>query len=175
MDTILRAAVTNYVSDKSERQKMLALVPEIDKRARAIMREGLAGDPQPMPDIIRKVTNEVNGFSPEAKQQFFDVLEKVPMAYQKTNAIFATPEKKAPGGVVTRYHLKVGLLDEDAEVPEDRLECSHEKACVVIWRHGPWVSAVTCTRDLLKARARALQEESARERFIRLGRGRSAG
>src|SRR5262249_37563672 len=27
-----------------------------------------------------------------------DVLDKVPMAYEKTNAIFATPEKKKPGG-----------------------------------------------------------------------------
>ena len=32
------------------------------------------------------------------KTQFFDVIDKVPMAYQKTNAIFATPEKKKPGG-----------------------------------------------------------------------------
>ncbi len=44
------------------------------------------------------MTNEVDGFSPEAKRQFFDVIDKVPMAYQKTNAIFATPEKKTPGG-----------------------------------------------------------------------------
>jgi pyruvate-ferredoxin/flavodoxin oxidoreductase len=44
------------------------------------------------------VTNEVNGFSPAAKQEFFAVLDKIPMAYQKANAIFSTPEKKTPGG-----------------------------------------------------------------------------
>src|SRR5262245_33931659 len=98
LETILRTAVSNYVTDASERHKMLQLMPEIEKRTRDLMREGLAKDPPPLPQIIRKVTNEVNGFSPQAKQQFFDVLDKVPLAYEKTNAIFATPEKKKPGG-----------------------------------------------------------------------------
>ena len=98
LETVLRTAVTHYVSDSSERQKMLQLVPEIEKRTRAMMREGLAKDPVPLPQIIRQVTNEVNGFSPEAKRQFFGVIDKVPLAYEKTNAIFATPEKRKAGG-----------------------------------------------------------------------------
>src|SRR6266536_3473450 len=61
------------------------------------MRAGLAKDPPPLQQIIQKVTNEVNGFSPEAKRQFFDVIDRVPMAFHKANAIFATPEKKNPG------------------------------------------------------------------------------
>ena len=99
LETVLRAAVTNYVTDASERQQMLTLMPEIEKRTREIMRDGLAkGSAQPLPQIVQKVTNEVNGFSPAAKNEFFAVLDKIPMAYQKANAIFATPEKKAPGG-----------------------------------------------------------------------------
>src|SRR6266542_3480499 len=98
LDTVLRAAVANYVTDAGERQKMLQLMPEIEKRTRDMMRAGLAKDPPPIQQIIQKVTHEVNGFSPEAKRQFFDVIDKVPMAYQKANAIFATPEKKTPGG-----------------------------------------------------------------------------
>ncbi|MGE0703998.1 MAG: 2-oxoacid:acceptor oxidoreductase family protein [Vicinamibacterales bacterium] len=98
LETILRTAVANYVSDAGERKKMLSLVPEIERRTRAMMRDGLANDPMPLPTIIRNVTNEVNGFSPEAKRQFFEVIAKVPMAYEKANAIFATPEKRAPGG-----------------------------------------------------------------------------
>src|SRR5262249_46070121 len=98
LQTILRTAVTNYVTDAGERQKMLQLVPEIEKRTRAIMRDALAKMPPPLPEIIRQVTNEVDGFvAPEAKRQFFDIVERVPLAYQKANAIFATPEKKAPG------------------------------------------------------------------------------
>jgi pyruvate-ferredoxin/flavodoxin oxidoreductase len=97
LETILRTAVSHYVTDSSERHKMLQLVPEIERRTRDMMREGLAKEPVPLPQIIRTVTNEVNGFSPEAKRQFFEVIDKVPMAYEKTNAIFATPEKKKPG------------------------------------------------------------------------------
>jgi len=99
LDTVLRAAVSHYVTDAVERQKMLHLVPEIERRTRAIMRDSLAKDPPPLPQIIRQVTNEVDGFvAPEAKRQFFDIIERVPLAYQKANAIFATPEKKIPGG-----------------------------------------------------------------------------
>src|SRR5713101_3614502 len=97
LETVLRTAVVNYVTDPGERQKMLRLMPEIEKRTRDMMRDGLSKDPIPLPKIIQKVTNEVNGFSPEAKRQFFDVIDKVPMAYEKANAIFATPEKKSPG------------------------------------------------------------------------------
>ncbi len=51
----------------------------------------------PLPQILREVTDSVDGFSSEAKQQFFDIIAKVPMAYQKVNAIFSSPERKAPG------------------------------------------------------------------------------
>jgi pyruvate-ferredoxin/flavodoxin oxidoreductase len=99
MDTILRAAITNYVEDSAERQKMLGLVPEIDRRTRELMRDSLAkGTGTPVQTFLRQVTHEVNGFSETAKSQFFNVLDKIPMAYQKTNAIFATPEKRKPGG-----------------------------------------------------------------------------
>ena len=98
LDTMLRTAVVNYVTDSGERAEMLRLMPEIEKRTRALMREGLTTDRPPLPKIIEKVTNEVNGFSAESKRQLFDVISKVPMAYQKTNAIFATPEKRNPGG-----------------------------------------------------------------------------
>jgi len=98
-DTILRTAITNYVDDTSERTKMLGLVPEIDRRTRELMRDAVAKNTgTPLPQLIRQVTHEVNGFSESAKTQLFNVLDKIPMAFQKTNAIFATPEKKKPGG-----------------------------------------------------------------------------
>src|SRR6476659_4536935 len=99
LDTILYTAVSNYVSDGSERQKMLKLLPEISKQTRERMREAVAkNDKTPAQTFIKDVTHAVNGFSPQAKDEFFAVIDKVPMAYQKANAIFATPEKKAPGG-----------------------------------------------------------------------------
>jgi pyruvate-ferredoxin/flavodoxin oxidoreductase len=98
LDTILRTAVQNYVQDPSERQKMLCAIPEIDRRARERMREpAQRKEGPPLPQILREVTSEVDGFSDAAKQDLLAILDKVPMAYQKANAIFATPERKSPG------------------------------------------------------------------------------
>jgi pyruvate-ferredoxin/flavodoxin oxidoreductase len=98
LETILRAAVSNYVSDGDERQKMLNLLPEITHRTQELMRTAIASKAAPLAqEFIRQVTHDVNGFSPKAKEEFFSVIDKVPMAYQKANAIFATPEKKSPG------------------------------------------------------------------------------
>ena len=33
---------------------------------------------------------------PTDMDSFFDAIDKIPMAYQKANAIFATPERKTP-------------------------------------------------------------------------------
>ena len=98
LETVLRTAITNYVTDSTERHKMLALLPEIETRTRTLMREGLTTGGPPLQQLIKTVTNEVNGFSAEAKQQLFNVIDKVPLAYQKVTAIFASPEKKRPGG-----------------------------------------------------------------------------
>jgi pyruvate-ferredoxin/flavodoxin oxidoreductase len=98
LGTMLRTAIMNYVTNPDERVKMLRSLPEIDKRTRDLMKDSVASKSLiPLPQLLRKVTNEVDGFSEEAKQQFFDTIEKVPMAYQKVNAIFSTPERKTPG------------------------------------------------------------------------------
>jgi pyruvate-ferredoxin/flavodoxin oxidoreductase len=98
LETLLRTAITNYVTDAGERGKMLQLLPEIESRTRALMRDEVKNGGTPLPQLIEKATNEVNGFSAAAKQQLFAVIAKIPMAYQKVNAIFATPEKKNAGG-----------------------------------------------------------------------------
>jgi pyruvate-ferredoxin/flavodoxin oxidoreductase len=96
LSTLLSTAVTRYVTNTDDRRKMIAALPEIEKQTRARM---LADIKQgtPLPAIIREVTESVDGFSAESKTQFFNILEKVPMAYQKVNAIFSSPERKAPG------------------------------------------------------------------------------
>jgi len=97
--TVLRTAIGHYVRDPDERAKMLRLVPEIDRRTRELMRKAALdtkGGPLAQ-ELIRQVTNEVDGFSEQAKSEFFAVIDKVPLAYQKATAIFAAPEKKQPG------------------------------------------------------------------------------
>ncbi|HXY14241.1 MAG TPA: 2-oxoacid:acceptor oxidoreductase family protein [Terriglobales bacterium] len=96
--TLLHNAIAHYVRDPGEREKMLRSLPEIEKSARQMMRDAVAKNtPTPLLQILRQVMNEVDGFHSEAKRQFFEILDRVPMAYQKVNAIFSTPERKTPG------------------------------------------------------------------------------
>src|SRR5271169_500947 len=78
---------------------MLQSLPEIEKRTRQMMSDAVARNSgTPLPQILRQITAEVDGFSEDAKRQFFAIVDKVPMAFQKVNAIFSTPERKTPGG-----------------------------------------------------------------------------
>ena len=96
LSTVLTMAVSRYVGDQSERAKMLAKLPEIEKQTRARMVAEMKSG-TPIQTIIREVTESVDGFSATAKAEFYNIIDKVPMAYQKVNAIFSSPERKAPG------------------------------------------------------------------------------
>lgn len=96
--TLLRTGAAHYVVDPSERQKMMAALAQIEPAVRERMREAVAAkDRTPLPEIIRAVVNGMDGFAAESKEQFLTIMDKVPMAYAKVNAIFATPEKRSPG------------------------------------------------------------------------------
>jgi pyruvate-ferredoxin/flavodoxin oxidoreductase len=96
LSTLLSTAVNYYVADSKDRAKLLNALPEIEKLTRQRMVAELKTG-TPLPTILRQVTDELDGFSAKGKQQFFDIIAKVPMAYQKVNAIFSSPERKVPG------------------------------------------------------------------------------
>jgi pyruvate-ferredoxin/flavodoxin oxidoreductase len=96
LGTLLSTAISYYVADGVERTKMLRALPEIEKRTRERMVAELKTG-TPLQTILRDVTEQVDGFSAKAKEQFFAIMDKVPMAYQKVNAIFSSPERKTPG------------------------------------------------------------------------------
>jgi pyruvate-ferredoxin/flavodoxin oxidoreductase len=96
LSTLLLTAVSYYIADPADRASLMSALPDIEKRARQRMvAEVKTGTP--LPTILREVTESVDGFSVRAKQQFFEIIAKVPMAYQKVNAIFSSPERKSPG------------------------------------------------------------------------------
>jgi pyruvate-ferredoxin/flavodoxin oxidoreductase len=110
LSTLLSTAVSHYVADPADRVKLLSALPQIEKLARqrmlAEINSGVPADRSssvgrktgtPMQTILREVTDQVDGFSAESKRQFFAIIDKVPMAYQKATAIFSTPERKNPG------------------------------------------------------------------------------
>ena len=96
LSTLLTTAVSYYIADPEDRTKLLHALPAIEKAARTRMvAEMKTGTP--MQTILREVVSAVEGLPPSAQDQFFGIIAKVPMAYQKVNAIFSSPERKAPG------------------------------------------------------------------------------
>jgi len=101
--TVINTAVRNYVKDASSRDAMLKRVPDVENAVRAIMVEKINSKEQlDMPAFHDLVIDSFknlndNSISYEAIEDMGAILKIVPMAWQNTKAIFATPEKKSPG------------------------------------------------------------------------------
>jgi pyruvate-ferredoxin/flavodoxin oxidoreductase len=96
LSTLLRTAISHYVADTNDRVKLLSALPEIERQTRQRMVTDIKTG-APLPTILREVTDGIDGLSFLAKEQFYSIIEKVPMAYQKVTAIFSSPERKSPG------------------------------------------------------------------------------
>jgi pyruvate-ferredoxin/flavodoxin oxidoreductase len=96
LSTLLSTAITRYVSNPDDRRAMIAKLPEIEKQTRTRM-VGELKNGTPVQTILRDVTASLSELSSKAKDEFFAIMDKVPMAYQKVNAIFSSPERKSPG------------------------------------------------------------------------------
>ena len=96
LSTLLTTAVRYYIADPADRAALLTALPAIEKAARQRMLVDVKAG-TPLPTILREVTDGIEGFSAQSRQQFFDIVAKVPMAYQKVTAIFSSPERKSPG------------------------------------------------------------------------------
>ena len=96
---VLSTAINNYVRDTAERAKFNELLPELEQRVRAVMVDDVkAKQRTPFQQVVRQELDAVDGqIAGEAKEQFFEILDQLPIAYSKVNAIFGTKEKKDPG------------------------------------------------------------------------------
>jgi len=96
LTTLLTTAIKYYVADADGRVKLLGALPEIEKQTRQRMLAEIKTG-TPLQTILKDVTDSIEGLTATARQQFFDIIAKVPMAYQKVNAIFSSPERKQAG------------------------------------------------------------------------------
>jgi len=96
--TVLQTAVRQYVTDKVESKKLIAALPQIETRVRQTMFEAAkAKETRPFKDIVRQVIGDLSHVSAKAKDQVFAIIDILPLAYTKANAIFSNIEKKNPG------------------------------------------------------------------------------
>jgi pyruvate-ferredoxin/flavodoxin oxidoreductase len=101
IDTILRATIRSYVSDEAVKNELLSKVPELEKAVRADMLEKAAikGDTTTFSAIVMGKIETLNilEVNSPAYKEIGEILEKLPIAFQKAKAIFSGKEKKEPG------------------------------------------------------------------------------
>lgn len=102
ISTVLSTAINKYVSDSISRKTMLGLVNQLESLVRTEMVEQVATkEPLSFADITRKhlktLTEGNSNILAESVQQFEEILETLPMSYEKVNGIFKNKEKKSAG------------------------------------------------------------------------------
>ncbi|MBM4117913.1 oxidoreductase, partial [bacterium] len=96
--TVLRTAIVNYVSDPVARAALLKAVPALDAALHArMLAAAQAKEKRPVPALLAEELAGLADLSAAAKAQLLAVMEQVPLAYGKVNAIFLTKEKKEAG------------------------------------------------------------------------------
>jgi pyruvate-ferredoxin/flavodoxin oxidoreductase len=101
IDTIIRATIRSYVTDEPVRDELLQKVPELEKAVRADMLEKAAikGDTTTFSTIVMAEIEALNilQVNSPAYKEIGVILEKLPIAFQNTKAIFSGKENKEPG------------------------------------------------------------------------------
>ena len=96
---VLETAARNYIDDPSERQKLLDLVPSIETHTReAMLKVAKEKAKVSFSTLVSNALEALNGhLDIDTRNQFIETLESLPLAYGKTNQIFATKERREPG------------------------------------------------------------------------------
>jgi len=98
VSTILVTAVRNYVSDEEQQKNLLNEVQGLEERCRARMVENVANKgKEPFKDILRSEVNQLTSISEQARCEFTNIIDQLPLAYNDVTAIFRSVEKKKPG------------------------------------------------------------------------------
>src|SRR5882724_5112707 len=98
VSTVLKTAANYYVTDPAERQKLIAELKGVEERVRAGMVAAVeAKQKTPFKDLVQKEVQALTSISPQTRNQFAGIIEKLPLAYNLVPAIFRSIEKKTAG------------------------------------------------------------------------------
>lgn len=104
ISTVLETTFENYVTKESDRTLLVKSLTQIESKVREAMRiEVKEKRDTTFTALVSRVLSEVDGVSTESQKEVEQILQHVPIAFSKVNAIFAGPEKKkaGSGGVFT--------------------------------------------------------------------------
>jgi pyruvate-ferredoxin/flavodoxin oxidoreductase len=96
--TVLKAAAHYYVTDNTERQKLVVELKGVEERVRGKMVAAIEGKQKvPFQTLVRDEVNLLTAVNDTAKLQFTSILDKLPLAYSNVPAVFRSLEKKTAG------------------------------------------------------------------------------
>ncbi|MDT8447927.1 MAG: 2-oxoacid:acceptor oxidoreductase family protein [bacterium] len=131
ISTVLKAAISNYVSDAAAVKVLLDAVPSLDQSLREAMMSQIQENKNEAKSFTVLVSEALKtvDVSEAAKQELLGIIEKVPMAYAKSRPIFELPEKKekGAGGLFT-----IMISDLCKGCGECVVECGDHKALSMI-------------------------------------------
>ncbi len=130
-DVVFATAANGYITDKTERAKMLAALPDLEERVRAKMKEVvLEKGMVPFVDIMRDEVAGIETVSQTARDEFIELFNRVPFAYTKTSHLFRSKERTEPGSgglfAIMVSDLCKGCAECVLECPYEALEMSAE-------------------------------------------------
>ncbi|MCR4316025.1 MAG: 2-oxoacid:acceptor oxidoreductase family protein [Planctomycetes bacterium] len=98
--TVLSTAANRYVSSQADRDKLIGHLPMVEEKVRKMMNENIAkkGETNPrFSQLVHSVVKELGDVAQEAKDEFSGIIDILPLAYGKANAVYSNIEKKNPG------------------------------------------------------------------------------
>ncbi len=98
LDTVLGAAISGYVTDKGDKDRLLAALPTLQALIRESMNEAVAEkDSRSLASIVAEHLERLEDVSAASRAEISTLLMQLPLAYGKARGIFAQREKKNPG------------------------------------------------------------------------------
>ncbi len=95
---VLQTAAAGYVGDLVQRGLLLKELPSLEERVRARMNGGLAEkSPETFNAIVREEAHSMEHVTATARDEFLEVFNRIPFAYEKTPLVFGAKEGRAPG------------------------------------------------------------------------------
>ncbi|MGB0716774.1 MAG: 2-oxoacid:acceptor oxidoreductase family protein [Phycisphaerae bacterium] len=96
--TVLNTAIRHYVEDRNIQAMLIKLLPDIEKGMREQMLEGVSSkNTKPFHELLREALDDIPVLNVELRAELVRIMESVPVAYEKVNAIFSSKEKRNPG------------------------------------------------------------------------------
>jgi len=146
LSTMLATAVRGYVTDESQRERLLETLPQIEQKLRATMKQNVKSKAPPsIQSLVRSELELIESVSDAAREEVTAILDNLPMAYANVNAIFGSREKKTGDGGI----FSIFVSDLCKGCAECVKECGDHEALVMVSDNEDLNATITSAQRFL--------------------------